>query len=289
LIARHIKEKHALPWLADFRDPWASFHVDNQLPAWRRRVDRWMEEKCLNSADLIVCNTERLRQGFAHWHPNIPESKWVTLTNGYDDPIVPPKITPKGSCTLLMHVGHLYGDRRIDTFCKAIAELLKSRRVDAGSFKIVFIGYAVSSIMASSRQWAAPLIQNGSLEFQPRVGWQRAQEILSGADVLLVFQGGHSLQVPAKFYEYLRTGKPIFAVTEPGALTDLLESTQSGIWAHADDPIGIAAKFLEALTLPTRSHEEVQQRYDAQFHYRFLSGRLAEWIRKLTVGESSSG
>ncbi|HLY60752.1 MAG TPA: glycosyltransferase [Terriglobia bacterium] len=279
LIARRIKEKYGLPWLADFRDPWASLHRDER-PPWRHRYDLRLEAKCLKSADLIVCNTERLRQAYARCHPDIPESKWVTLTNGYDDAI-PFEAAEKKPGKVLVHLGDLYGTRRIDTFCQAIADLAAGGKIDSSSLKILFIGEMDPGLFASSHQYIKNLIQNGCIEFQPRVSWLRAQEILSSADVLLVFQGAFALQVPAKFYEYLRTGKPVFAVTEPGALTDLLESTQSGIWADAKDPAAIAAKFLEALALPTLSREEVQRRYDAHFHYRFLSAQLAEWIRKL--------
>ena len=101
------------------------------------------------------------------------------------------------------------------------------------------------------------------------------------ADLLLIFQGGHVLQIPAKFYEYLSTGKPIFAVAKKGALTNLLEETGSGTWADSEKPEEIAAGLLKALALPALSSEEVQQRWYSRFHYRSLAARLAGSIREL--------
>jgi glycosyltransferase involved in cell wall biosynthesis len=101
-----------------------------------------------------------------------------------------------------------------------------------------------------------------------------------GADLLVLFPGNR-FQVPAKFYEYLRTGKPIFAVANPGALTDLIDSTGAGVWADINDPKDIAGKLLTALQLPIRSQEEVQARWDGQFHYRALAAQLAEQILRV--------
>src|ERR1700722_5120786 len=43
LIARHLKKKHHIPWLADFRDPWTSDSWRCSMPQWRQRIDRRLE------------------------------------------------------------------------------------------------------------------------------------------------------------------------------------------------------------------------------------------------------
>ena len=116
-----------------------------------------------------------------------------------------------------------------------------------------------------------------------RVGRYEAQQTLAQADVLLIFQGGHTLQVPAKFYDYLVTGRPIFAVAQKGALTDLLEETGSGVWGEAESSEDISAMFLRALALPAVSPAEAKSRWYERFHYRSLAGRLATCIRELVA------
>jgi hypothetical protein len=57
LIARHLKRKFRLPWIADFRDAW-SFDPwrskIGRLPAWTKWVDRRWEAACVQCADLVV-------------------------------------------------------------------------------------------------------------------------------------------------------------------------------------------------------------------------------------------
>ena len=165
---------------------------------------------------------------------------------------------------------------------------MSAGRIDVNSFKILFLGSNSPSIAATACQRAPELIRYNCIEFKPRISWELAQQTLWDADLLLLFFT-NKLAVPAKFYEYLQTGKPIFAVAPEGALTDVLQSTGSGVWADPSDPTNIAAKFLQALGLAARSPEEVRQRWSSQYHYRFLTAQLAKWVRELAAAASREG
>jgi hypothetical protein len=86
----------------------------------------------------------------------------------------------------------------------------------------------------------------------------------------------------------MRTGKPILAVADRGALTDLLAATGGGLWADISDPKDIADKLVAALQLPTRSQDEVQALWGGQFHYRALAGKLAVQIQRVAAPTTSA-
>jgi hypothetical protein len=287
-IALRLKEEWNLPWLTDFRDPWATSSHANDEPYWWRYLNELMESRCLRAADRVICNTEWLRRDFFRSHPRLPQQKFVTLTNGFDDSNRPsltsPRIRPR---RLFLHLGNIYGLRRIDTFCLAIESLVIAQKIDPLTFQIVFLGHIEPSLEAAARKSAPELFRSGCVEFRARVGREEAQQALSEADMLLIFQGGYHLQVPAKFYDYLLTGRPILAVAQKGALTDLLEETGSGVWAEAERPEEIATTFLRALALPAVSPAEAQSRWYERFHYRPLAGRLAACIRELAAAQAS--
>jgi glycosyltransferase involved in cell wall biosynthesis len=225
-----------------------------------------------------------LRQFLVQFYSFLPAEKFVSLPNGFEDPIAALSSSQSNSSTrVLLHIGSLYANRRVDTFCQGIATLVSTGRLDPRSLKIVFLGDAHPSIVDAAHQKAPELVRTGCIQFRPRVSWQQAQEALWKADLLLLFQGSNKLEVPAKFFEYLPTGKPIFAVVEKGALSDILESTASGLWVDPGNPAEIAAKFLQALELPTQSPEEVQRRWFSQYHYRALTEKLAGWICELAA------
>jgi glycosyltransferase involved in cell wall biosynthesis len=286
LVACHLRKKHGIPWVADFRDGWGTSHLLEA--SWEREVNARMEASCLRWADLVVCNTEALRKSFVERYPLLQPEKFATLTNGFDNLGASPVLhtAPKQSTRLFLHLGTIYGTRRIDTFCQAVDDLVNAGNLHPSSFKILFQGETDASSVVAVQQRAPGLVRNRCIEFQPFIdNWRQAEELLWSADLLLVFSGS-PLEVPAKFYDYLKTGKPIFAVAEPGALTELLDSTGSGIWADPADPAGIAAGLLRALELPGVTPEEAEQRWSSQFHFRSLTAQLADWIRRLAAQRS---
>ena len=149
-----------------------------------------------------------------------------------------------------LHLGHIYEGRRIDTFCAGLSLLVKKQKLDPDTVKVLFVGDTDHSQIAACREVAGELMDSGMIEFRPRVSKEEARQFLWEADLLLVFQGAYRAQIPLKFYEYLSTGKPIFAVSQDGALSKVIAQTGVGIWAEEDDPSEIGEKFLLALTLP---------------------------------------
>jgi hypothetical protein len=281
LVALSLKKRLDVPWLADFRDPWTHNPLRQALPGWRRWIDRRMESSCLRWADLVICNTDRLRTAFGRFRPEVPADKLVTLTNGFDDPLTPPP--PAGARSgprRFLHLGSLYGNRRVDTFCRALAMLVARGALDPAAFTVLFIGDNDSRFVREAQAAAPELMAKGCLEFRPRVSWEAADRMRWDADLLLLFFDD-PLAVPAKFYEYLPTGKPILAVTPEGALTDVLERTGAGVWARPDDVAGIASKLLLALERIPLPAVEAQRRWAGEFHFRSLAGRLAGWVKDL--------
>ena len=287
LIARHLKRKYGLPWIADFRDawmcdPWRDFAG---LPRWRNWTDRWLENRCIASADAVVCITDEMRDDLRRLHRGCSPHKFITITNGFDEIELDQTSLPAvQNRRLFLHLGTLYGDRRIDNFCGALVTLMSRGDLDPASFRLLFVGDTEPSFIASARQHAPELFASGAIEFRPRVDWQEAQRLLMDASVLLLFQGHHKQTVPAKAFEYICAGKPIFAVVDGGALAQVIDSAQLGCWADPDDPSDIAAKFLQTLRLPHRSAHEI--RYAARkYHFRFLTEELAGLIRAVTSNQ----
>ena len=147
--------------------------------------------------------------------------------------------------------------------------------------RFVFQGRVKAQFVAKAKELAPELLAAQCLQFRDHAGWVETQEFLWDADLLLLFQGSYEFQVPAKFYDYLRTGIPMFAVTEDGALTDIMSATQSGVWASPQNSDQIAIKLLEAIDLPRKSAAELEKALGDSYHYRTLSRQLSAWIHEL--------
>jgi glycosyltransferase involved in cell wall biosynthesis len=281
LIACKLAGRSGRPWFADFRDPWWGNPQRRALPKWRDPVHRWLEARCIRTATRVVCNTDRMRQFYADRYKDNPSTKFFTLPNGYDDFARPSPSERTDSRRLILHLGDIYGTRRIDSFCDAVVQLVETERLDPLTIRILFLGTIAPEQYADARRRLANLVPFECIEFRPRISWDAAQKALWSADLLLLFQGGFRLQVPAKFFEYLHTGKPILALAEEGALTDLIQETQAGSWCDPSDAKSIGNKLLRALELPARAPEEAVRSFSGQYHYRSIARQLAAKLRQV--------
>jgi glycosyltransferase involved in cell wall biosynthesis len=283
LIARAIKKKFNIPWIADFRDPWFNNQIAVSLnPPWFNTLSARMEESCVRAADLVISNTEWQTRDISQRYATFSRQKFVTLTNGYDDFEVPANQgLGKKDPVVCLHLGDIYQGRRIDTFCAAVSILIKVGQLRSDAVRVLFVGKTDSSQIEACRRVAGELIDSGVIQFHKRVEKSEADKLLWDADQLLVFQGRYRAQIPLKFYEYLATGKPIFAVGQPGALSEIMAQTGAGVCCDEDDPNVIAKEFLGALAAPAQPAEVVQRRWVERFHFRSLSRKLSTWIKGL--------
>ncbi len=288
-VGYSVSRRHNLPWIADFRDQWASdpwrrYANDSKgSVAWRDRLDLWVEDRWTRRADLVICVTIPQRDALLRAHPKLVAHKVITIPNGFDR--APSSLTggatrAKGGPRKFLHIGNLYGGRRINVFCKVVASLVCGGRLAPDSVRILLIGDVDRDIARDARESAPALFENGMIAFLPRVDWQRAQQYLHDADVLLLFQGDHATAIPAKFFEYLHTGKPILAVVGPGALSDIIRDTDSGVVVAPHNEVGIASAIEHLLEAKPRGSEEVE-RVAKRFEFRTLTAELAENLRRI--------
>ena len=232
--------------------------------------------------DLVLCNTDWQQRIMCERYRELPREKFVTLTNGFDDVTVPPNYNlSKHKPLLCLHLGGIYEGRRIDNFCADLSTLVKSKQSNQDAVKVVFVGDTEQSQITACRKVAGELLDSGLIEFRQRVDKEHAKGLLWMADLLLIFQGGYRAQIPLKFYEYLSTGKPIFAVSQQGALSELMTQMRAGIWTDEGDPFEIGKHFLASLSLPAHPADTIERCLAGRFHFRTLSNQLASWIRHL--------
>ena len=280
-IGLKLKERYDLPWILDFRDPWTENVLAGGRPNWYMRMSRNMERRCVTKADLIICNTDRIREAFTKQFPESEPERYLTITHGFEKVACTPCFPPSGGPAIeVLHLGSLYSGRRLDGLAKAVAQLRKTSQLPAESIRFSFVGSVDPAMKALVEKVTPDLIQDGVLRFEERVSFEEAQRRMWNANVLLLVQGSHTLQIPAKFYEYLPTGKPMLAISERGALTDILNETEAGTWASPEDIPGIQDALLRALKMPTRLPSEVSAKY-YKFDYRALTDKLAECVRSV--------
>jgi hypothetical protein len=252
-IAHTLSRWTQRPWLADFRDP-----VKNSVEAenpFSVSAQQRCEKRVLARAQHIVLTTPGAMRSYAERYPAaFREGRLSVIPNGFEESAfadLPSAATlVPGRPLRLVHSGLLYHDGRNPVpFFEALAALKASDVLRDGDVEIVL------RACGSEARYAADLRRLGlerMVALAPPVSNHDALREQAQADALLLFQGRKfDRQIPAKAYEYLRIGRPIFAlVSESGDTATLLREIGAATTVAMDDADAIRrqlARFISEL------------------------------------------
>lgn len=245
-IAHTLSRWTQRPWLADFRDPVKS-SVEAENP-FSVSAQQRCEKRVLARAQHIVFTTPGAMRGYAERYPAaFREGRLSVIPNGFEESAfadLPSAATPEpGRPLRLVHSGLLYHDGRNPVpFFEALAALKTSGVLRDGDVEIVL------RACGSEARYAADLRRldlERMVTLAPPVSNHDALREQAQADALLLFQGRKfDRQIPAKAYEYLRIGRPIFAlVSESGDTATLLRETGAATMVAMDDADAVRGQF----------------------------------------------
>jgi glycosyltransferase involved in cell wall biosynthesis len=188
-----------------------------------------------------------------------------------------------------LHAGNINAEFRDPRpLIRAVRRAADAGAIDASRICLRFIGGGAFGESAAVRGEAERSGLGDAIEFLPRVPYEQSLAELAKADMLLLLQASADTVglVPAKLYEYLRAQKPVLALVQPGATTDVLELTGGG-WAVAPS---YEAGLTDVLASAFREWEEdrlVERRADMQvlrrFDRRVLTRDLAALFDRLAA------
>ncbi len=228
LIARKLKRKYGLPWIADFRDPWTQRYIFNK-PGLIKYFEKRLESRTLYDADALVTVTDPYLERIKAFHKG---KQIFCVTNGYDPDDfdkTPSKLTDKFTIT---YTGTLYNGRRDPSLLFSVAtRLINENKINRDLIEI--------RLYTPREDWLIAEIKKCNLE-----GVVNVYDLVS-RDEVLKRQGESQLLLlirwstkeergdcPAKIYEYFGSKRPIVAIGgHGGIIEDLLEATNTGKFA----------------------------------------------------------
>ena len=287
LIARALKRKSGLPWIAGFRDPWTGFITTPDRWALPARIDRSLEHAVFREADLVEVAWEGIRRDALRKYPRLDVEHFRYLPNGFDSndfPDVEYRVNVDAPFTIT-YTGSMYGRRNPDAFLRAVESLARRGEIDPERIRLRFIGRFGEEVMRMFHQSEL----HERIEVVPYLPHSESvrQVLTSDALLLVVDECDESDEVvPGKVYEYIGSGRPVLAVApERSAIADLIEETRGGYVAHQTNVSGIASAFLQLYDDHRTGKRSMQPDSEAVARYerRNVTGRLAELLDELVA------
>jgi len=282
LIAKELKRKHKVPWVADLRDLWTQNHyyAYNNVRKW---FERRLEIKTLNEADALVTVSEPLAKDLGSLHHKTPV---FAIPNGFDpDEMGTAPLTKEFTIT---YTGQLYqGKRDPELLLKALHELIKDGIVNPGEAKVRFFGPIEYWLDQEIEEYHLEEMvkQYGMVPREIALTKQRESQIL----LLLNWDDLRESGVyTGKLFEYLAAKRPILAIGGPkGVVSKLLDETGAGVHVSALDHL--KQTLVHAYREYNSSGEVRYTGNEAQiqrYSHREMASRFADVLEEATQTSS---
>ena len=250
MIGSTLARISGLPWVADFRD----LMVDDHFPenAMQRKVFGSIERRTVERASRCMFTSPSALRVYAKRYRNANPEAFRLVPNGYDEDDFEgladaDRVRGDGPATMV-HSGVLYpNDRNPSCFFQALKILKDGGHLSAATLRVVLRSTGHDGVY---RRMLEEFGVGDLVSLAEAVPYRAALQEMVSADCLLLFQGPScNHQIPAKLYEYLRAGPPIFALTDAaGDTAQLLRQTKGNHEiGNIDDARDIADKLLRLL------------------------------------------
>lgn len=233
LVAKELKDKYKIPWVADFRDLWTQNPYYRYSPI-REFFERRLELRTLSTADALTTVSQPLADQLCELHKG---EKTYAIPSGFD-PDKRISGTPPSEKFSIVYTGVLYkGKRDPEPLLKAIKELLLKGIIAQEDLAIDFYGYDVGWLVKDVERHG---LQNqvhihGSIPREEALKKQREAQVL----LLLTWDNPQERGVyTGKIFDYLAAQRPILAIGCPeGVVKELLAETKAGIYATSVEEV----------------------------------------------------
>jgi glycosyltransferase involved in cell wall biosynthesis len=236
LIARTLSRRAGLPWVAEFRDPWA----DRRAPDYPyKRAAAGLERRLAREATRVVMPSPTWARHYGeHWGVEVD-----VVPNGADIKAVARQRPERPTLT---HVGTYYpADHDLSAVWRALARMRKDGAAELPRLR--FVGPLPDEVPAELRRYGLEdLIE--STGFVPHD--EAMREMASTSMLLASGAAGDDAArrgwVPAKLFDYLATSVPILYVADAESDAAQLLAGRPGCNVVAPDDVDGAAAALAA-------------------------------------------
>ena len=275
LIGLELKNKFAIHWLADFRDPWTTigYHKELKLSKFAENKHKKLEKLVLETADQIIVTSKTTKIEFQE----LTHKPITVITNGYDlEVIEEQELDAKFS---MAHIGSFLSERNPKILWECISELVNEIPGFSNHLQIKLIGAISQEVLDTLTQYKMNnfLVNMGYVSHKVAVMEQRKSQVL-----LLIEINSQETKgiLPGKLFEYLISGRPIIAIGPTNSdFEEIIEHTNTGIFIKYDEKFKLKKVVLEYYNLFLEGKLKSNATGLEQYSRKNLTEKLAEIMK----------
>jgi glycosyltransferase involved in cell wall biosynthesis len=245
--ARKTSALLGIPFVADFRDPWAAVSYEPSDfrggATWRRYALKY-ERLTMQSATLVVMNTPHAHQMIAATYPHVAP-RLLTVMNGADDDMG--FSSEWDDAFTITYAGNVYGGRDPRILFRGVRRAVDELRIAPGALVLRFMG-SKSYGEDPLRQIVKEEKLDDYFLSEPRQPRSAAIALMRRSAMVVVLPQPHEQSIPGKLYEYVQLRAWVLVLTTPGTATDVLLRGSSADVVDPADVDGISRIIVNRYT-----------------------------------------
>jgi glycosyltransferase involved in cell wall biosynthesis len=273
LIAKELKEKHKITWVAELRDLWTQNHNYPYSPL-RKFFEQSLERETLLRADALVTLSSPDAEKLRALHE---EKRIYTITNGFDpDKMSDEKVNLTSKFTIT-YTGQIYTKQDPSKFLVALKSLISDEIMDPIDVEVRFYGPRNVSLtkIIQELELSSVVKQCGIVPIEISLLKQRDSQLL----ILFKWEDQRYRGVySGKIFEYLAAKRPILATGgTDDVITKLLSETNAGIDAKSVEEIKNALResYTEYKVKGKINYPGIEESIQ-KYSYREIAKRFAQ-------------
>jgi glycosyltransferase involved in cell wall biosynthesis len=216
LVAAVLARLCGLPWFADYRDPWTTYAYRSYATPLHRAAHERLEAWTLRHAAAVGAVNQPILDDLVARHPWLGDRAHL-MPNGFDARETADDVA-LGPGFWFVYTGRLYWREEPTLgFLTALATL-------PDDVKVLFDGAGEERV----RRLAGRAGVGARVRVEPFAPHERALGLQRAADALLLVTGTRAESMSSKVFEYLASGRPLFAVTAPHSAASALVAEVGG-------------------------------------------------------------
>ena len=278
LIAKELKNKHKIPWVADLRDLWTQNH-NYPYGNIRKFFERRLELKTLQPADALVTVSPIWAELLSTLHSG---KKTYTITNGFDPDKMSPGQVDLTSKFTITYTGQIYTGRQDPSkLLTALHALISDGTINPDEVEVRFYGPENELLAKEIERYGLVDIvkQYGIVPREVSFERQRESQLL----LILTWEGLKKAGYSLKIFEYLAAQRPILATGLGNDMTkELLDETKSGMYAPTVKDIkNILRELYSEYKLKGKISYNGDMEKINKYSYREMARKFAEILDSL--------
>ena len=277
VIGMRISQKHNIPWLADFQDPWTQVDYYSELYIGKRadRIHRALEQEVFQTAKKITVASPSWKKDLE----SIGGKNVDVIYYGFDETDFVEFSAKEEDSFVIFHGGLLGQDRNPETFFSVLSDLINLHPVLGNKIKLKFAGEVDLTVKNSLKKY-------NLLEYTELMGMiprkQVIREYEKASLLLLPINKADNAagRIPGKLFEILRTGKNILVLgPDDGDVKSIVEMEKRGRSFEYDNEDLLFA-YMNDLLLNKAENIDLSCNIDA-YSNKLITGKIAKYLDEM--------